>query len=656
MRAMRLGVIALLLTLLAGSALAEPQKKVLVMGVDGLDPRLLQQYMDAGLLPNIKRVVDGGDFKPLTTSMPPLSPVAWSTFITGMDPGGHGVFDFISRDAKTMIPTRAETGTTDGKSLHVGECGVLPMGGGGPENLRKGQAFWELLDEAGIETTIYKMPANFPPVESDGKALSGMGTPDIVGTPGTFSFFTDRYVPNKRSITGGEIFPITVADNHVKAQLIGPPDPFRDQSKEECKLDLSADFDVYLDPERPAAKFEVGDTEFVLQQGEWSDWVRVDFEAVPLLASVSSIGRFYLKQVRPEFELYVTPLQINPEDPAMPISTPESWSHELCEDLGYFYTQELAEDTKALSGGILNGREFWDQTQFIFDESTRAFEHLLGQWDEGMLFFYFSSIDQNAHMLWNYMDPEHPGHLKDEFLADGIEYLYKQLDRIVGTALESIDDETTFIIMSDHGFSPFYWEVNLNSWLLEKGYVTLRDPSKQGQLPVYLNVDWSRTQAYALGLNGLYVNLRGREKNGIVNRGEDHEKLLARLEKDLLAMVDTRNEQRPVSLVINTRRDFHGPESEHGPDILVGYSWGYRSSWKSPLGEFPRQIFLDNTEAWSGDHSMDYRLVPGVLLTNKRIAIEAPALYDLTVGILDEYGVAKSEQMIGQDCLEDRKP
>ena len=146
---------------------------------------------------------------------------------------------------------------------------------------------------------------------------------------------------------------------------------------------------------------------------------------MPLLASVSSIGRFYLKQVRPEFELYVTPLQINPEDPAMPISTPESWAHELCEDLGYFYTQELGEDTKALSNGILNGREFWDQTQFIFDESTRAFEHLLGKWDEGMLFFYFSSIDQNSHMLWNYMDEVHPGHLKDEFLADGIEYLYK---------------------------------------------------------------------------------------------------------------------------------------------------------------------------------------------------------------------------------------
>jgi predicted AlkP superfamily phosphohydrolase/phosphomutase len=228
------------------------------------------------------------------------------------------------------------------------------------------------------------------------------------------------------------------------------------------------------------------------------------------------------------------------------------------------------------------------------------------------------------------------------------------MDEIVGRALQVVDEDTTFVIMSDHGFAPFRWQVNLNSWLLERGYVKLKDPARQGRSILFGNVDWSRTQAYALGLNSLYVNLRGRERNGVVNPGRDHEELLARLEKDLLEMVDPRNGKKAVSLVVNTRRDFHGPFVEEGPDLIVGYDWGYRSSWASPLGEFPREIFLDNRDAWSGDHSMDYRHVPGVLITNKKITLDQPALHDLTVGVLDEYGVEKPEQMIGSDCLGDR--
>jgi predicted AlkP superfamily phosphohydrolase/phosphomutase len=359
--------------------------------------------------------------------------------------------------------------------------------------------------------------------------------------------------------------------------------------------------------------------------------------------------------VRPDFELYVTPLQIDPANPgAMQLSTPESWSHELCEELGYFYTQELPEETKAFKHGILDGSEFWDQAQFVLAERRRAFEHILGEWKEGLLFFYFSSVDQSSHMLYRYMDTEHPDYREDALLSPGIEALYREMDEVVGQALQAIDEDTTFVIMSDHGFAPFRWQVNLNSWLLERGYVTLKDPARQGRSILFGNVDWSRTQAYALGLNGLYVNLRGREKNGIVNPGRDHEELLARLEKDLLEMVDPRNGQSAVSLVVNTRRDFHGPFVDEGPDIIVGYDWGYRSSWASPLGEFPREVFLDNHDAWSGDHSMDYRHVPGVLITNKKITLDQPALYDLTVGVLDEYGVGKPEEMIGSDCLDDR--
>ena len=642
----------------ATASAAPPQRKVFVLGVDGLDPKLVQAYVERGLMPNVGRLIEQGAFKPLGTSMPPLSPVAWSTLITGMDPGGHGVFDFIHRDPATLLPTRAETEVREGKTYSLGGCRVLPVGGG-PENLRQGRAFWQVLEEHGVPTVVFRMPANFPPVPSSGKSLSGMGTPDIQGTPGMFSFYTDRTVPNAHDIAGGEVFPIRVVEHHVQARLKGPPDPFRDAKREECRVNgearhLEVDFDVWLDPGEPLAKLDVQGTEFVLREGEWSDWVKVEFKALPVFASVSALGRFYLKQVRPQFELYVTPLQIDPANPgAMPLSTPADWSHELCEELGYFYTQELPQGTKALTAGVLNGREFWQHSQFVFDDERRALDHLLRSFDRGLLFFYISTIDQDSHMLWNYMDPEHPGHLEDELLARGIESLYRDLDKLVGQALTVVGPDTTFVILSDHGFAPFYWQVNLNSWLVERGYAALLDPTDR-KINYFLNVDWSRTRAYAVGLNGLYVNLRGRERGGIVNPGAEHEKLLADLERDLLEMVDPRNDKKPVSLVVNTRRDFHGPLAGSGPDIIVGYSWGYRSSWKSPLGMFPYEIFLDNEEPWSGDHSMDHRLVPGVLISNRPITLERPALQDVTVSILDEYGVPKLPEMIGSDCLGSR--
>lgn len=649
---------------------ASAAKRVVVLGVDGLDPVLLRHFIDEGKLPNFQKMIASGDFKPLQTSMPPLSPIAWSTFITGMDPGGHGIYDFIHRDPATLMPYLSMSRVEAAKGKVLGflppvvpvRSWCIPLAGGSVENLRRGTAFWQLLEDRGVPTTVFRMPANFPPVETGGKAFSGMGTPDITGTSGTFSYYSDLRPPNADDFTGGEYYPITVTGNRVQAQLHGPKDPVRCEAverrgKTEYKNpEMTVDFTVYLDPERKVAKFEVQDTEFILKEGEWSPWVRVDFTAVPLLASVSAIGRFYLQEIRPDFRLYVTPLQINPEDPALPIATPESWSHELYQALGYFYTQELPEDTKAFTNGVFTGHEFWNQAQLVFGERRRALDYFLDRFEEGLLFFYFSSVDQNSHMLWQYMDPAHPAYTEDETLMNGIRTVYAEIDEALGRVMGAIGDDTTLIVMSDHGFCPFYRGVNLNTWLLDKGYVKLRDPSAQGKYPFFANVDWTGTQAYALGLNGLYVNLRGRETRGIVNEGADYDALLDRIERDLLELKDPENGQNAVTLVVRPRRDFHGPYADKGPDIVVGYNKDYRSSWKSPLGEFPKQVFVDNKDAWSGDHSVDYRHVPGVLIANRKITLDSPALYDLTVAILDEYGLPKGEGMIGQDCLGDAAP
>lgn len=663
--ALALGLVALVLAPAATPAAPAKAKKTIVLGVDGLDPDLLRRFIDEGDLPNFKRFIATGDFKPLITSMPPMSPIAWSNFITGMDPGGHGIYDFIHRRLDPFIPYSSMAESVEPQRvLRIGSR-CLPARDLAPGflksesmiNLRKGTAFWDYLERAGVPTTVFRMPVNFPPVETGGKAFSGMGTPDVRGSLGTFSYFSDLRPPNADGFTGGEFYTVQVVDGRVEASLLGPRNPFDCNTYAATRKprsgsgeDLKVDFTVYLDPDNPIAKFEVNDQEFILREGEWSPWIRVDFEVVPVLASVSSIGRFYLKEVRPNFKLYVSPLQINPEEPAQPISTPDDWSQELFEDLGYFYTQQLPEDTKALSNHVFTGREFWDQAQIVFGERSRALDYFLDRFDAGLLFFYFSSVDQNSHMLWNYMDPEHPGHIDDEKLLHGIRDVYREIDDALGRVLDAIDRDTTLVVMSDHGFCPFYWQVNLNTWLLEKGYIALRNPEMRSSRPWFADVDWSRTKAYAAGLNGLYVNLRGREKQGIVDPA-DYDALLDRLEHDLLELRDPRNGRQAVTLALRPRRDFHGPYAAEGPDIIVGYNRGYRTSWKSPLGEMTPEVFQDNDDPWSGDHLVDYRLVPGVLISNHKITLEEPALYDLTVAILDEYGVAKTDEMIGEDCL-----
>lgn len=640
-------------------------RRVVVLGIDGMDPGYLQRFIDEGRLPNFARLAAEGSFAPLETSMPPLSPVAWSNFITGMDPGGHGVFDFLHREAATieMYPPTYRV-LPAGRSLRFGSW-ELPLTGGGVELVRRGRALWEILEDAGVPTTIYRMPMNFPPVEAGGQSLSGMGTPDVLGTSGTYALYADYPPANGDDLSGGAFHLVEVVDHRVQARLVGPPNTFRRLPSESgaarltgaeppvANPDLEIDFEVLLDPEAPAAKIVIEDAEVVLNEGEWSDWVGVEFEAVPFVAGVGAAARFYLQEVRPDFRLYVTPLQIDPANPALPLSTPTDWAGELSAALDRFYTQELPEDTDAYLDGVFTAREFWEQARFVYGEQRRALDHALAGFEEGFLFFYFSSVDQGSHMLHHFADADHPAFVEDDLFAAGLSTLYEEMDEALGRVVEWIggDERTTLIVMSDHGFTPWYWTVQLNSWLVDQGYVALRDPSRQGELPLFLNVDWSRTTAYALGLQGLYVNLAGREEQGIVAPGAEYEALLDRLEADLLAMVDERNGRSPVSLVYRSRQELRGPYADQAPDIVVGYGRGYRSSWESPLGEFPHGVFGDNVEAWSGDHQNDYRLVPGVLLTNREIALGEPALYDVTVAVLDEFGIPPQPEMIGEDAI-----
>ena len=624
--------------------------KVVVLGFDGLDYGLTRQLIDEGRLPNFARLEAMGGFTPLETTIPPQSPVAWSSFITGMDPGGHGIFDFLHRDPETLLPYQSTAGSSsDGRSLKVGRW-QFPLTSGEYTQFRHGTPFWEVLEEHGVRTQIIRMPANFPVSGTASRELSGMGTTDVNGTEGWYTFYTSElFAFADQTITGGEIVELDIYDNVVEAELLGPDNPLlREPSK------LTAPFTAYLDPETECAKIELGDQEIVLQVGEWSDWLEVDFEMMPT-QHLRGICRMYLRALEPEFELYVSPIDHDPMAPAAPISTPPDFAAELAQAVDRFYTEGMPEDTKTLTDGVFTPAEFLAQAKIAGEEVSEQYGYVLDQYLEqpgGLLFYYFGNVDQIGHVRWRSRDPDHPAYDPEVDAADAdlIPSLYEGLDAIVGQTLDRLEaeaglgdgggEEPLLIVMSDHGFASWRRAFHLNAWLLEKGYLAAKSPDPYADRGFLANVDWERTRAYGIGFSGLYVNLRGRERDGIVTAAERLE-LIEELRTELLAAVDPETGENAVTEV-QRRDDFaFQDQSPIGPDLIVGYAKGYRGATESASGSVIGEVFTDNDSAWSGDHMMDHLVVPGVLLVSRPLDRPARGITDLAASILAEYGLGQ---------------
>ncbi|HPF70046.1 MAG TPA: alkaline phosphatase family protein [Candidatus Krumholzibacteria bacterium] len=642
----RIVLAAALAALVTGGAFAAP--KVLVIGMDGLDPVMLQEFRDQGLLPNFDRFIAGGaQFQPLGTTIPPQSPVAWSTFTTGMDPGGHGIFDFIHRDPATMLPyLSTSSAQAPGSWWEVGRW-KIPRGGGAVENLREGEAFWQLLDRSGVDCTVFKVPANFPPVECEARTLSGMGTPDIQGTYGIFSYITDDPAVS-RAIDGGQVIPVRAVNGRIETALPGPRNTYR-QGDPQAQVPL----EIVVDKPNRTALLRIDGDELLLAQNEWSDWVDLDFPMVPVVKSVAGICRFYLLEVEPNLRLYVTPVQIHPEHPEMPISTPPGYSAEIARDVGLFYTQGLPEDSKALEEGVLSDRQYVSQADLVLQERMAQFRYELdhfGRQDAGFLFFYFNAPDQSCHVLWRSFDEQSPNHAEaDPAVRGRVRDLYVALDGALGEALDQVGKDTVVMVCSDHGFAPFHRAMHVNAWLRERGWLALKPGVAPGTTEMLAGIDWSRTRAYAIGINGLYLNLRGRERDGIVAPGAEADSLLATLVRELEATVDEAGGGRAVRHAYRADQVYGGAWRDRGPDIIVGYERGWRGSNESALGEVPAEVFADNLMKWSGDHCMAADVVPGVVIASRPFLVPDPTLEDLAPTILGLFGVPAPPAMTGRD-------
>jgi len=618
-------------------------KRVIVIGIDGMDPVQLGRLMDAGKMPVFSRLAARGAYMPLGTSIPPHSPVAWSNFITGQNPGGHGIFGFLRHDHRDFT-VGTSTSQMEESSRFLG----IPFGGG-HVNRRKGKAFWEYLEDHGIPATVFRVPANFPPVGTSTRSFSGLGTPDLRGSNGEFTYFTDNPPGNADRFTGGTVVTVEVEDGVVRTELPGPPNLFRDDG-----APVATPLTVYVDAESGVARIDVGESKVILRVGEWSGWVRIPFTFVPVLAGTSGIVRFYLKSLKPDFRLYTTAINVDPADPNVPLSSPSDAVRELCEQLGGFYTKGMPVDTKALTWRVLNEDEFLMQAMGVMHERERLLEYELNRFHgrTGFLFFYFTTVDLTNHMMWSASDPKHPDHRKglSDQVKNAMATLYLEMDRVLGRVMKEVDDRTTLVVMSDHGFAPYYRQVHLNNWLVKQGFLALYGVKdiKGGNLKE--DVDWLRTRAYAIGFNGVYLNLQGRERIGRVT-DKTRGKVLDEIERKLLAWRDPDTHEAVIRRVYRADKVYSGPCVSEAPDLVIGYARGYRGSNETALGEFGDAVLMDNKETWSADHMMAAEEVPGILLVNRPVLKRSPTLVDLPVTILDLFGIPGPKTMVGSSLF-----
>ena len=673
--------VALVVACRGGSRPEKFKQKLIVLGFDGLDPALVERWVAAGHLPNFARLIKEGGIYPLETTVSPESPTSWSSFATGANPGRHNIYDFLVRDTSNYLIDLGMVRREPARFLF----NYIPIRKPKVESIRGGTSFWVTAGRAGVRSSVLTVPVTFPPEEvPNGEMLSGLPLPDIRGTMGTFSYYaTDlsRYEEGNTEM-GGILRRLAMEGDIAHAELEGPPNPVIRQQMQQLRVkarnmtpeeraklaDLEAQQDVRLPmtihwnrstPER-SATIEIAGQSIMLRQGEWSRWINLDFR-VNFLLRVHGMAQFYLVNAGDELQLYVSPINWKPDSPPMPMSYPDSFAGDLYERLGPYRTLGWAEATWPLNEGRMDDKTFMDDLYRAFDDRAQVILSRIDARNWDLMVGVIESTDRVQHMFWRYMDPRHP--LYDAAGAakfgDSIERVYRRADQFVGEVLEHIDPGTPILIVSDHGFHSWRKSVNLNTWLVQNGYMVLQG-QKAGDKNLndlfggggefWENVDWSRTRAYAMGIGQIYFNLKGREAHGIVSAGAEYKQLSDELGARLRTMQDP-EDGTPIIRNVYKRDDWYkGEFLQNASDLQVGMEDGYRVSWQTCLGGAPQGIVYPNDRKWSGDHGgYDWQTTAGVLISSRKLPPGRRAsIMDIAPTVLKFFGIAVPGEMDGK--------
>ena len=368
---------------------------------------------------------------------------------------------------------------------------------------------------------------------------------------------------------------------------------------------------VLINENSTAAKIQISGHDIELRLHEYSPWLRLAFPA-GLGLKIHGIRRFYLICLAPEFELYVSPVHIDPEKPALPISHPfiysRTWRSFTVRTERWVLPKTLGRSTKEYS---TNPRSS-NRPIFFLKSGERMLASALERTPRGLITCVFDTSDRIQHMFFRCLDESHPANRGKEFrkYQSVIEEMYVRMDQLLAKVLERADERTVVIVMSDHGFTNFKRGVNLNTWLFQHGYLKLQ----AGHVTSgdwFKGVDWENTQAFALPDGHLHQPQGTRvswDREGGQRVGKACERnWIAKL----TGLADDETGETAILEVIDTQCSFRGPYLDDAPDLLVGYNHGYRNSWACATGRVTETIFEDNTRHWSGDHCVAPRFGSG---------------------------------------------
>jgi predicted AlkP superfamily phosphohydrolase/phosphomutase len=681
---------------------------MVVLGFDGADYRLVKKYMAEGKLPHLATLAAQGSFSPLRPTIPAQTPVSWATFSTGISPGRTMIFDFLKRNPKTYRPEFAiaeegkrrfllgaanRAGLTAAGFL-VGALvlyalgrlatrrrapalaaaaagGVLlalagfRIGGFLPDtaptvtNNRRGTPFWEAAAKKGIHSVVLHIPVTFPAVDYDnGRLLSGLGVPDVRGRIGTPSYYTSDpfFAPKNKNEFSVELVRLESNTGTIRTEVFGPYNKLF-ASPPVIKIPMTL---TVVDGGQALRIEPLGSDMVTLKPGEWSGWVVFTFPFNPVVR-LTGIGRFHLASISPEIRLYLSPIHFNPRDlpPGVKITAPSSLAKRLADRYGLYKTMGWLNDTWSMSEETIDEETFLEDVDFTQKKFREMFDGFLAEKDIGLLVQMFEFPDRVAHCFWRFLDPLHPRYdaAKAAKFAPAMVTTYQKMDDIVGDAMKALGPDDTLIVLSDHGFSTWRRSVNYNTWLVKNGFMALTGNEGKladleqlfGQGEFWPNVDWSKTKAYSMGLGDIYVNVKGREGQGIVSPGAEYEQVRKDIIAGLSGLVDPKTGEKAVSRIFTREEAYGSFDADLIPDLFVTNTEAYRVSWQSSLGVVTPEMFEDNAQVWSGDHcSLDPAVVPGILFSNRKLRPgHAPWMADVPASILKLLDVPEPEKLDG---------
>jgi predicted AlkP superfamily phosphohydrolase/phosphomutase len=558
--------------------------RTIILGFDSFDPLQFEHLLEEGKMPNLQKLVEIKGYSRLEVCSPPQTEVSWTSIATGVNPGSHGIFDFVHRDPATYIPYVSLLPT---KRNILGEQFLPPT---------TTKTFFQEAAEMGYPATALWWPALFPArPELPVATIPGLGTPDIRGQLGVGTYLTSEPVDKKKA-------KVSLLERAGKGKYVGTLDGPQIKTKSGTGFSTQPVTVELLD--ETTARLTLGKQQLQLTVGKWSPVIELNFPA-GFAFSIHAVTQVILTEINKKVSLYFLPLQIHPLHPLWHYAVPASLVRDSWKSAGPFLTLGWPQDTNALEDDCINDEQFLTLCDSIFESRKRVFYQQIDRFTEGVLAGIFDCLDRVQHMF-----------LRDR--QDIAHQWYLKLDRFVGDVQNKLDgsgmEKYRFLVLSDHGFRPFDYKVHLNRWLIDNGYMVL---SEQGDGEGIGTANWEKTKAYALGLNSLYLNVAGREGKGIVEATQ-LEGLLQEIKTKLLEW-RTPDGKTVISRVLLKHEAFSGPYTRLGPDLVIGYAPGFRASSETGLGKVRPTTIEANNDHWEADHCIDSEAVPGVLFANRDI-------------------------------------